>query len=239
MTHSTIQTAQNVSIHQSLAPVSDRIFAYLIDMLVIVGIYILIILLWNGFDGSNMESFSFVLLITLPVFLYDLLWETFNEGQSIGKMALKIRVVSVDGTKVSFSALLIRWLLRPVDVSFSSGGIAIITILATGTGQRLGDIAAKTKVVTERNTIQLNQLQKVQVPENYVPVYPQVSVFSDEDIQKVNRIYLKAKAQREHKLILKLAVKLSQQMKVSLENTKPLDFVGQVISDYHYYALKS
>lgn len=239
MIHSTIQTAQNVSIHQPLATVPDRIFAYLIDMLVIIGVYILIILLWNGFDGSNMESFSFILLISLPIFFYDLLWETFNQGQSIGKMALKIRVVNIDGTKVPFSALLIRWLLRPVDVSFSSGGIAIIAILVTSTGQRLGDIAAKTKVITERNTIQLDQLQKVQVPDNYVPVYPQVSVFSDEDIQKVNRIYLKARALREHKLILKLAVKLSQEMKVNLDNTKPLDFVGQVISDYHYYALRS
>lgn len=239
MHYSTIQTAQNVSIYQQIAPVSDRIFAYLIDMLVIIAIDILIILLWNGFDGTNMESFSFILLISLPIFLYDLLLETFNEGQSIGKMALNIRVVNVDGTNVSFSSFLIRWLLRPIDVTFSSGGIAIISILANGSGQRLGDIAAKTKVITERSTIQLNQLQKIQIPENYVPIYPQVSVFTDEDIQKVNRIYLKARERREHKLILKLAVKLSQQMKVSLENTKPLDFVGQVILDFHYYALKS
>jgi len=239
MNHSTIQTAQNVSIHQQIAPVSDRIFAYLIDALVIFAFYLFLYLLWGGFNGSRMESFSFVLLITLPVFLYDLLWETFNNGQTIGKMALKIRVVNVDGTKVSFSSLLIRWLLRPIDVSFSSGGIAIVSILATGRGQRLGDVAAKTKVITERTTVQLSQLQKVSINENYVPVYPQVSVFNDEDIQKINRIYQKAKERREHKLILKLALKLSQQMKISLEGTKPMDFVEQVISDYHYYALKS
>lgn len=239
MNHSTIQTAQNISIHQQIAPVSDRIFAYLIDALVIIAFYFLIYLLFSGFVGDRMESFSFVLLATLPVFLYDLLWETFNKGQSIGKMALKIRVANVDGTKVSFSSLLIRWLLRPIDVSFSSGGIAIVTVLAIGKGQRLGDIAAKTKVITERTTVQLSQLQKVSIAENYVPVYLQVSVFNDEDMQKINRIYRKAMLRREHKLILKLAVKLSQQMKINLDSTQPIDFVAQVISDYHYYALKS
>lgn len=237
--HSTIQTAQNVSIHQRVAPVSDRIFAYLLDYLIIIGIYLLILAFWFGVDLGNTESFAFIMLMTLPIFLYDLLWETFNNGQTPGKMLLKVRVVNVDGSKVSFSALLIRWLLRPIDISMTSGGIAIIFILLTGKGQRLGDIAAKTKVISERPQVTVKQLQQVQVPDDYVPLFTQVTVFNDEDMQKVNRIYRSAVSNRDHKMVLKLAAKLSEQMKVPFGETKPLDYVKQVIQDYHYYALKA
>lgn len=237
--HSTIQTAQNVSIHQRVAPVTDRIFAYLLDYLIIIGIYLLILAFWFGVDLGNTESFAFIMLMTLPIFLYDLLWETFNNGQTPGKMLLKVRVVNVDGSKVSFSSLLIRWLLRPIDISMTSGGIAIIFILLTGRGQRLGDIAAKTKVISERPQVTVKQLQQVQVPDDYVPVFTQVTVFNDEDMQKVNRIYKNAVSNRDHKLVLKLAAKLSEQMKVPFGETKPIDYVKQVIQDYHYYALKA
>ncbi len=237
--HSTIQTAQNVSIHQRVAPVSDRIFAYLLDYLIIIGIYLLILAFWFGVDLGNTESFAFIMLMTLPIFLYDLLWETFNNGQTPGKMLLKVRVVNIDGSKVSFSALLIRWLLRPIDISMTSGGIAIIFILLTGKGQRLGDIAAKTKVISERPQVTVKQLQQVQVPDDYVPLFTQVTVFNDEDMQKVNRIYRSAVSNRDHKMVLKLAAKLSEQMKVPFGETKPLDYVKQVIQDYHYYALKA
>lgn len=237
--HSTIQTAQNVSIHQRVAPVTDRIFAYLLDYLIIIGIYLLILAFWFGVDLGNTESFAFIMLMTLPIFLYDLLWETFNNGQTPGKMLLKVRVVNVDGSKVSFSSLLIRWLLRPIDISMTSGGIAIIFILLTGRGQRLGDIAAKTKLISERPQVTVKQLQQVQVPDDYVPVFTQVTVFNDEDMQKVNRIYKNAVSNRDHKLVLKLAAKLSEQMKVPFGETKPIDYVKQVIQDYHYYALKA
>ncbi len=45
-----IETAQNVSIQQNVANVSTRIGSFLIDMLIIVGYYIIVMLIMNALD---------------------------------------------------------------------------------------------------------------------------------------------------------------------------------------------
>ena len=67
-------------------------------------------------------------------------------GQTIGKNALGMRVISTDRTRLSFGQASIRNLLRLVDF-FVVGWVMIAT---TKLHQRLGDKAAKTVVVRER-----------------------------------------------------------------------------------------
>ena len=59
------------------------------------------------------------LIYTLPMLLYHLLFEVFNNGQSIGKASLRIRVVKLDGSQPDLGSLLIRWLLRILDITFT------------------------------------------------------------------------------------------------------------------------
>jgi uncharacterized RDD family membrane protein YckC len=229
-----IQTAQNITIQQQVATIVQRILGYLIDGLIIVA-YVIIYLFIAGSSGLvNLESWAFNLVFLLPVFLYHLLFEIFNNGQSIGKKALRIRVVCLDGSKPKFSNYLIRWLIRPIDFLFS-GSIAIVFILVTGRGQRLGDLAAKTTVISEVRKIGFTNTVAKHLPENYKPKYPQVSVFSDLDMQKANRIFKKAKNTGNHKVILMLSEKLAKQMGVEFDE-KPIAFVDRVITDYTYYA---
>lgn len=229
-----IETAQNVNIVQNVAGVGDRILAYLVDI-IILGIYVIImVILFSWLDMSDEYNFIVGMTIGLPLFLYHLLFEMFWNGQSPGKYVMKLRVVKVDGSKPAFSNYLIRWLLRIVDVSLTSGALALVTILLNGKGQRLGDIAATTTVISEKPSVFLSQTLLVEIPEDYQPVYPQVTVFTDNEMQTIKSVYNEAKYNGNHNVILKLAARISAVMEVNYEGT-PFAFVNKVIQDYNYY----
>src|SRR5690606_28454189 len=125
------------------------------------------------------------LTIGLPVTLYHLLWEMLWNGRSPGKAAMGLRIVKLDGTKPAFSNYILRWLLRIIDITATSGALALVSILLNGKGQRIGDIAASTTVITEKQTIQLSQIILTDIPDDYVPLYPQVTIFSDNEMQTI------------------------------------------------------
>ncbi len=229
-----IETAQNIGIHQNVAGIGDRILAFLTDILIIVGYAILASLAIAGLGMEKGEQWIYYLIIGLPVFLYYLLWEIFNNGQTPGKAALEIRVVKLDGSRPRFSQYLIRWLLRLVDISFSSGSIAVVTILLNGKGQRLGDLAAGTTVVTEKKQLNLSQTLLVDIPDNYMPRYPQVTLLKDRDIQNIKSVYKKAKIQGNHRVIISLSEKISKILEVNPEEL-PEEFVQNVLRDYSFY----
>jgi uncharacterized RDD family membrane protein YckC len=98
-------------------------------------------------------------LITLASFLiavgYGICCEWFLRGQTLGKRLLRLRVVDEQGLYLQFSQVVIRNLLRVVDmipVFYLVGGVSA---LFTRRSQRLGDIAASTIVVV--------------MPELYIP----------------------------------------------------------------------
>jgi len=145
-----IETAQNISIEQNAAGIGERILAYIVDLAIIIIYMVLSGLTMAGLDGDGGTTWMYYLVLGLPSFLYYLLWEIFWNGQTPGKAALKIRVVKKDGTRPEFSNYLVRWLLRFIDITLTSGGVAVVTILLNGKGQRLGDIAAGTTVISEK-----------------------------------------------------------------------------------------
>jgi len=229
-----IETAQNVSIQQNAAGIGERILAYLIDLLIFMAYFIVILIVLGALDIDMGDKWSFWLIMGLPPFLYFLLWETFWDGRTPGKATMKLKVVRLDGSRPSFSNYLVRWLLRLIDISLATGGIAVVTILFTGKGQRLGDMAAGTTVISERQRVQFHQTILVDIPEDYTPVYPQVTVFSDAEMRKIKTIYTDAKKHADHNVILQLSKKVSELMDVTPQE-KPLHFVDRVIADYNYY----
>lgn len=232
-----IETAQNVSIFQNVAGIGDRILAFLIDFLIIVAYYIFAALIFSNLGLENVDPgdvWAYYLLIGLPPFLYHLFFETFWDGRSPGKAAMKLRVVKLDGSKPGFGSFLIRWVIRIVDISIVTGGIAIVSILLSEKGQRIGDRAAQTTVISEKKRVNLSQSLLVTIPEDYVPTYPQVTVFTDQDVQTIKTLYTDAKRNRNHNVIVKLAERLKQKMGVTPEEAN-IEFVDRVISDYNYY----
>lgn len=234
MDHFQIETAQNIRIEQNVAGIGERILAFIVDLAIIVMYMVFAGLLMAGTDLDGGSGMMYYLVLGLPSFLYYLLWETFWDGRTPGKALLQIRVVKKDGSRPAFSNYLIRWLLRIIDISLSSGGVAVVTILLNGKGQRLGDIAAGTTVISERKNMGIDNTLVVELPENYQPKYPQVTVLSDIDIQEVKNLYQSAVREDQHHIILSLSGKLSELMDVKVEE-RPVEFVKRVINDYNYY----
>jgi len=229
-----IETAQNVTISQNVAGVLDRILAFIVDNLIMAAYLFIVLFIFSKTNIPGDAQFVYYFTIGLPLFLYHLLWETFWNGQSPGKAALKIRVVKLDGSKPAFSNFLLRWLLRTVDITISFGSVAVVSILFNGKGQRLGDVAATTTVISEKLTTSINTISINQLPEDYIPKYPQVTVFKDDEIQSMKSIYRNALSSGNHHIILKLAAKVSGIMEVSYDE-KPIDFIKRTIDDYTFY----
>ena len=99
-------------------------------------------------------------------------------------------------------------MLRLIDITLASGSIAILTILLNGKGQRLGDIAAGTTVISEKKIISINDTIAVDIPEEFKPTFPQVTLLSDKDIQTIKELYLKAKRKGNHAIIVKIHKKI-------------------------------
>ena len=175
-----------------------------------------------------------MMILGLPVFLYHLLFETFWNGRSLGKSAMQLRVVKLDGSKPGFGSFFVRWIMRIVDISLMSGSIAVVTILLNEKGQRLGDMAAGTTIISEKKKARLSDTLLVEIEDDYIPVYPQVTVFTDKDMQRIKTVYKDARREANHNVIVKLATKMQEMMSIKPEE-KPIDFVDRVISDYNYY----
>jgi len=231
-----IETAQNVSIQQNVAGIGERLLGYLIDMFILAAYWLASIFALAGFgiDTDSGNVMVFFMILGIPTFLYFLLFETLWDGRTPGKAALNLRVVKLDGSKPGFGSFFVRWIMRIIDITLTSGGVAVFTILLNGKGQRLGDMAAGTTVIDEKKKVSLSQTLLVDIPEDYVPKYPQVTVFSDKDMQTVKSVYDTARRNGNHNVILKLSERLKAQMHVNPDEN-PMPFINKVLADYNFY----
>ena len=238
-----VETAQHVQLNYKPAAVSDRIIAYLLDALVL-GVYwfFLITISAIGDDGevvqetSDADMWIGMLIILLPVMLYHLLMEVLWNGYTVGKWLVGIRVVKLDGTRPGLSNYLIRWLIRLFEVTMTQGGIALMTVLINGKGQRLGDIAAKTCVIKVRKKSKLSDTMLEHIPEDYEPQFPQVIELDEKDVTIINEV-LKSRYNYDYPAWLKMVSKTRRliQEKMGVQNSDMNDeiFLDQVVRDYN------
>ncbi|MEY8780218.1 RDD family protein [Allomuricauda sp. XS_ASV26] len=232
-----IETAQNITINQNTSHLGERMLAYIIDSFIIMVYFILMIVFLVSLDIEIEDQWAFYLILSLPAFFYYLLFETLMDGKTIGKSAMKLRVVKLDGSKPNFGNYFVRWALRIIDVSLTSGGAAVLTILIRGKGQRIGDIAAGTTVISEKKRISLKDTLLRELPEDYKPTFPQVTVFKDQEMQTIKELYDKAKLNGNHNIIVSLDQRIKEVTKVQTL-LQPIEFVDVVIKDYNYYTQK-
>jgi uncharacterized RDD family membrane protein YckC len=229
-----IQTTQNVDIEYELASIGDRILATLLDYVFFIAYFVMLAIIAGFTKGVIFESIAVVVILLLPVFLYDLLCEMFFQGKSFGKMIMKIKVVKLDGTQAGFGAYLLRWLLRIIDTRLFSGGVALIAIIANGKGQRIGDMAAGTTVVKMKQKVTLNDTILNRVVPAYTIVYQEVSRLTDSDIAIIKEVMQMSLRTGNNQALEKLAQKTKAAMGVNV-NVPNAQFLSTVIQDYTHY----
>lgn len=132
--------------------VAIRFVAVLIDS-IILGIITWILGMIFGVNAPNFYMRPQILLsgwglISFIIFIAYFTYLEGTRGQTIGKMAMRIRVVREDGARMDMGTAFIRNILRVIDGLFLYLVGAII-IWTSRKKQRLGDIAARTVVVRE------------------------------------------------------------------------------------------
>lgn len=151
----TIRTPEGIEFSMQLAGPTTRFFAWLIDFaIILIAISTINVILYQialmGRAVSIVIADSLFGLAVVSAFAinigYGMVLEWFWRGQTVGKYALRLRVIDEQGLRLQFSQIAIRNLLRLVDslpALYLVGGIACIL---TKRCQRLGDFAANTVV---------------------------------------------------------------------------------------------
>jgi uncharacterized RDD family membrane protein YckC len=145
-----IVTAEAVVLAFETAGLGSRMVAEVID-LAIQGAALLAVLIGAGaLAHTHVGDAGVYFGLFAVAFVYPIAVETLWRGRSVGKAAMGLRVVTVEGGPIRFRHALIRGSFTLVDFWLTSGAAAILSVLLTRRNQRIGDLVAGTLVLRER-----------------------------------------------------------------------------------------
>jgi uncharacterized RDD family membrane protein YckC len=149
-----VGTPEQVRFRYKIAGPARRGLAYLIDLLV-RGIVVLVIGMIAIVAAGGTEQWEHGLsgLWLLCLFVlewgYFVFFEMLWSGQSPGKRALGLRVVTTEGHPLGFTESVLRNLLRAADFLPSGYALGLLVMSWDARFRRLGDWAAGTMVIVE------------------------------------------------------------------------------------------
>ncbi len=224
-----IDTPQNVAIEYNVASIVSRGLASMLDWTVLAGYTILFfeVLDWLDIGTWSLPEWFFILVLGIPWTFYNLLFEIFMDGRSIGKRALNLKVARVDGGQAGLGHYLMRWVLRPIDALAFLGAVVI---LFNGRGQRIGDIAAGTCVISLKRRVRLSDTLLVDIPEGHQPMYAEVARMSDRHARLVKRV-LRNTSTRRRRLVDEMAERVKRELHITTEQPAE-ELLRTVLLDY-------
>lgn len=226
-----IETAQNVVIHHEVASVGDRMVAWILDFLVKSAWFLLFTMVFFIIDLDDYESqIIYWTLVALPMSFYHLASELLMDGKSIGKSSMNIKVARLDGGQPTLGQYLLRWLIGPFDVWFY--GIGLVVILINGRGQRLGDLAAGTTVVSLKQRTKLTETLLTEVREEHQVRFPEVTRLTDAQAALVKEVVTSTKQANRWALMEEMAAKVREATGITGDGMKAMEFLQAVLRDY-------
>ncbi|NBH10756.1 RDD family protein [Amycolatopsis sp. SID8362] len=153
---SELVTGEAVVLDLRVAKLASRALAMALDVLLQFALLLVAFIVLTLTVPGEDEALALTLILVCVVLIlvgYPVLSETLTRGRSLGKMAVGLRVVRVDGGPIRFRHALVRGLAGFV-VDFWTlglfGAVAVIVSLCSSDGRRVGDFLAGTLVVRER-----------------------------------------------------------------------------------------
>lgn len=230
-----IESSQGVEFEYTLASVIARLGAAILDTMIFM-VYSFVVSFVFTFANPQIGAILFVFNF-LSFFLYYILMEQFASGQTLGKKAVGIRVVRIDGSPLSFVDSCLRSFLLLIEGAMTFGTLALLTSGTSKLRQRIGDLAADTVVINipNLNKHKFSLLKELdEMKENDV-TYPEVTVFSEQDmllIKEAIRDYQKYKDEIRAQIIQKLVKESQEKMGITIEVKDKIAFLRQLIMDY-------
>ncbi|MEZ4799971.1 MAG: RDD family protein [Flavobacteriales bacterium] len=180
-----LKTTQNVAIQYELASARDRGIAFILDTIFkIIAWVVLGMLILTSVKDDDVLSFLFAFILIPTITFYTLFFEVVWNGQTPGKRIMKLRVINLAGKQMTFFDYMLRWSFRIIDIYMTIGVFAVLGIVSTKFGQRFGDTLANCTVIKlgDLNKVSLEEIMRIDSKMSYVPVYPQIRNFREEDI---------------------------------------------------------
>lgn len=249
-----LDTGFNIEVDFAITPFYKRFFAWLIDLTVLTAYILIAGKLMNVFLGLGWAGVEWVVvLFGLPPLFYHLCCEIWMNGQSVGKKALGIKVITEDGGHPSLSQYLIRWVFRMADfpvwimpaIAYQTlpwwcailifGGIACVLI--SPHSQRIGDLVAGTIMIDTRTNTSWEDTVFTELEDNYQPRFPQVMNLSDKDINTLKGIIGTVKKKGEYDLSMRIGERIKSKLHIESDQDS-LDFLETLLKDYNYYATR-
>ena len=232
---------QNVIAEYKLAPLGKRIFAQILDITAYLIFWLILMLLSSMLSIKMSLYYQFIGFISFVGYpMYYALMEALNKGQTLGKLALGIRVVNQQGDILTFSQTILRGILLLIDLLLSFGVVGCLFITATRNRQRIGDLAAATLVV-ETIPIQRKSLldnYSEQTLYNRTPEFPNVRFLKEDDVVLIKEVI--ARYDKSHSISDANALNLTYKKVCLILGAKPSSnniasqyyFLIEIIKDY-------
>jgi uncharacterized membrane protein SpoIIM required for sporulation/uncharacterized RDD family membrane protein YckC len=163
-----VATPERVSVELPVAGIGFRALAYAIDLAVLFGTAVVLFFLYSLTkpdvaeilrSSTGLERAFAGLVFFVVLWGYWTGLEVLWRGQTLGKRAMRIRVVRADGSPVGPFESAVRNLLRLVDFLPTCYPVGLVTMLIDRRHRRLGDILAGTILVREE-TFDLSRYEK-------------------------------------------------------------------------------
>src|SRR5438270_2506681 len=157
-----VSTPERVTFEYTAAGPGSRFVAQLLDLLVLLAVVGVVVTAATAFGALTGFQQAGALLGVLFSFVISVgyFWtlEAVWSGKTLGKKAMGLRVVGDQGDPLTFTAASIRNLVRIVDFLPIFYGLGLVVLFVNGRGKRLGDLAAGTMVVRDRDAVTLRDL---------------------------------------------------------------------------------
>jgi uncharacterized RDD family membrane protein YckC len=234
-----IETPENVNLGYEIAGLGSRFLAAVVDSLVITLLLVVTYLATiaflitplgetlSGWLGDWIVAIYFLITFAL-LWGYYIFFEIVWNGQSLGKRWFGLRVIRTDGMPISIVESVVRNLVRIVDFMPLYYGLGVAVMLLNASARRLGDLAAGTVVVKERQDVTLAAIGKAAAPFIVRSPDPLIAALGDPAAWPIERLadndfyVVKEFLRRRHGLLnraalaVKLAARLCQQLDLAL-----------------------
>jgi len=221
----TLETPESVELDFTLAGIGNRVYAAVIDWIVL-GFILIIVLLLGGIGfyvsselGLPLEQidtwiFAIQLFIIFATYVgYFVFFETLWQGKTPGKRWVKIRVIQDNGQPIQLPQATLRSLLRPIDDTLFLGGFFIIFGKQE---KRIGDWVAGTLVIQEEEEslekADFSLSKQAENLANKLETEADLSQLSPDDFAQI-REYLRRRKTMLYRARIELARKLAYQVK--------------------------
>ena len=234
-----ITTSQNIDIDYEVAGLGERIVARLIDLAIFFLIFILGMFVLGITESFHLGTFGIGVIVVIYALLfvfYDLLFEVFMNGQSIGKRIMKIKVISLDGGQPRFGQYLLRWLFRIVDFALIEPGlIALIVAAVSEKPQRVGDIVAGTMLIRTVPRTKMDNIVFMPMYDGYQPVFKEAGQLTEKDVELIHEIINTYMKTGNNMVVYNMALRVKEHLNITPPNgMNDMLFLQTIIKDYNH-----